>query len=283
VDGDRASTTAEGAAMLRAAHLLVDDAPPILEDPLAVRFLGERYGALARDRQAMAGPVVRASRSTVTGRSRVTESLLAEAVVEGCGQYVILGAGFDTFAARRPDLADQLTVYEVDHPATQARKREVVARFPGGGPGGVRYVPVDFERQTLDAALAAAGWDAGAATFFSWLGVTMYLTDAATFATLRFVASAAPGSRIVFQYSVAEDLLSSSSVDIRRDAMAGMVRLAEPWINFYRPAELVARVAALGFRRVANLDAAVLNPRLYDGRTDGLRWPDSGALLVAAR
>ena len=280
MDGSQASGTAEGAAMLRAAHLVVDDPPVIFEDRLAERFLGERYGPMSRDPEAMATATVIASRSTVTGRSRVTETLIEERVADGIGQYVVLGAGYDTFAWRRPDLVDRLTVFEVDHPATQARKREVVADLSDGDPP-VRFVPIDFERERLVDVLAAAGWRRDKPTFFSWLGVTMYLTDAATFATLEFVADAAPASTIVFQYSIDLDLLSEGSRVVRRSAMEGMERAGEPWINFYRPDELVARVRALGFSDVTSLGAAELNPRYYDGRTDVLRWPDSGALCVA--
>jgi methyltransferase (TIGR00027 family) len=228
----------------------------------------------------MAAATVLASRSTVTGRSRVTETLIEEEVADGLGQYVVLGAGSDTVAWRRPDLLDRLTVFEVDHPATQARKREVVGELAGDEPP-VRFVAIDFERQSLGAVLTAAGWRRDEPTFFSWLGVTMYLTDAATFATLGFVADTAPGSTIVFQYSIDFELLSEPSRAVRTSAMAGMERAGEPWINFYRPAELVPRVAALGFSAVTSLGAAELNPRYYDGRTDRLRWPDSGALCVA--
>ena len=199
--------------------------------------------------------------------------MIDDAVAGGLGQLVILGAGYDSFAWRRPDLLDRLTVLEVDHPATQARKREVTAPSAAGDPP-VRFVPVDFERQRLDDALPAGGWWPDAPTFFTWQGVTMYLTDDATFATLAFVARSAPGSTIVFQYHVAEDLLPSEVLAVRHTAVAGMARSDEPWINTYRPSEFVARVGALGFSAVESLGAAELNPRLFADRTDGLRWPE---------
>jgi methyltransferase (TIGR00027 family) len=245
-----------------------------------VRFLEERYSAMAHDAGFMSGPTLVASRASVTGRSAVAEAMLDEAVAEGMGQLVILGAGYDSYAWRRPDVLDRLTVFEVDHPATQARKRAVTASFAPGAPP-VRFVAVDFERQVLADALAEAGWRADEPTFFTWQGVTMYLTDAATFATLGFVAGAAPGSTIVFQYHVAEDLLPSEVLAVRRSAVAGMARSDEPWINTYRPSELVLRVAALGFSRVSSVGADELNPRLFDGRTDALRWPEVSALCVA--
>jgi methyltransferase (TIGR00027 family) len=266
--------------MLRAAHLLVDDPPPVFVDPLAERFLEDRYAAMARDASFMAGPTLMASRASVNGRSAVAEPIVEEACAGGIAQLVILGAGYDSFAWRRPDLLDRLTVFEIDHPATQARKRAVTAELAPGEPP-VRFVPVDFERDRLEDALAGAGWQPGEPTFFTWQGVTMYLTDAATFATLGFVAAAAPGSAIVFQYHVAEDLLPDDVLAVRRTAVAGMARSDEPWINTYRPAELVARVAALGFTHVESLGAAELNPRLFAGRTDGLRWPEVSAVCVA--
>jgi methyltransferase (TIGR00027 family) len=280
VDGGQASRTAEGAAKLRAAHLIVDDPPAVFEDRLAMSFLDERYAAMAHDPVAMDAPTLRASRASVTGRSAVAEPLLEDAVAAGVGQHVILGAGYDSFAWRRPDLLGSLVVFEVDHPATQARKRAITAELAPGGPP-VRFVPVDFERQRLEDALPAAGWRADEPTFFTWQGVTMYLTDAATFATLGFVASSAPGSTIVFQYHVAEDLLPPALLAVRRAAVSGMARGDEPWINTYRPAELVPRVAALGFSVVESLGAAELHPRLFAGRTDRLRWPEVSAVCVA--
>jgi methyltransferase (TIGR00027 family) len=281
MQGDTPSSTALGACMLRAAHLLVDDEPKIASDPWAVFFLDERRRAAAANREVMGTDITRASRSTVNARVPVTEEALDEFVAAGGTQYVILGAGLDSFALRRPDLADRLTVFEVDHPATQTYKR---ARLAEGGvpePAHVRFVPVDFERTDAETELLAAGWRRDVPTFFSWLGVVMYLTDAATFGTLEFVSSCPRGSAIVVQYAVKGATAAASDLDIRDRASVGVAAQGEPWINFYEPAVLVSRLYAAGYREVDDLRAEQLQPRFFAGRADGLWWPSTNGMIVA--
>src|SRR5262249_16574010 len=192
------STTAIDAAMIRAAHLLWDDAPTILQDPLALGLSGvESPDALQttlRARQAepynYAGVLV---------RQRYAEDELATAVERGVGQYVILGAGLDSFAYRRPHPATLLRVFEVDPPATQQWKRARLRELDVHLPSNLTFIPLDFERQTLAEGLHAGGHRPELPTFFSWLGVTHYLTEEAVFTTLRSVASLAPGGGMVVQ------------------------------------------------------------------------------------
>jgi len=281
MDGSSPSATASGAAMLRAAHLLVDDEPKIFRDEWAVFFLDERRRVMAANRGAVGTDITRASRSTVTARAALTEAELDAFVAAGGAQYVVLGAGYDSFALRRSDLADRLMVFEVDHPRTQAAKRDQLRDGGVGEPANVRFVPVDFEQHDPAVELVRAGWRRDRPTFFSWLGVTMYLTDAATFATLELVASCPRGSAVAFQYSVTGPSVLASDLDIRDRASAGVAAQGEPWINFYEPEVLVSRLYAAGFGVVDDLRCAELQPRYFAGRTDGLWWPSTNGMAIA--
>src|SRR5262249_33250070 len=193
---DRPSATAYRVAMRRAAHQILDR-PVVLEDPIALRIIGPRGAEQIRaDPGRYDSSFGRALRLFLVARSRCAENALATAVAAGVRQYVVLGAGLDTFAYRNPFVAEGLRVFEVDVPATQAWKRELLARTGIAPPPSLTFVPVDFERQALPEQLRAAGFRADQPTFFSWLGVTMYLTRDAVLSTLKFLASRAPGGGI---------------------------------------------------------------------------------------
>jgi methyltransferase (TIGR00027 family) len=237
----RPSSTALGAALLRAAHLVVDDEPSILKDDFAAVFSGvENEAALRaalermqanfarRASPALAHSLVRHLRASVTMRSRYTEDELSKALARGIKQYVILGAGLDSFAYRRRDLADVLRVFEVDHPATQQWKRGRLQELGIELPPNLTFIPLNFEQQTVTAALQAGGYRPEEPAFFSWLGVIGYLTEEATFKTLREVVAAAPGSEIVFGYGVQEALLDEESRQMRTLVKAGLPRKGSP-------------------------------------------------------
>ncbi len=281
MDGSGPSATASGAAMLRAAHLLVDDEPKIFRDEWAVFFLDERRRAMAANRAAIGTDITRASRSTVTARAALTEAEVDGFVATGGTQYVVLGAGYDSFALRRGDVAEQLTVYEVDHPQTQGAKRRQLREGGIAEPVNVRYVPVDFETQDVAVELVRAGWLRDRPTFFSWLGVTMYLTDGATFATLELVAACPSGSAVAFQYSVKGPTVLASDLDIRDRASVGVAAQGEPWINFYEPDVLASRLFTAGFSVVDDLRRAELQPRFFAARNDGLWWPSTNGMVIA--
>src|SRR6266446_865970 len=190
------SLTALGATRLRAAHQVLDNAS-ILADPLALRILGDDIQiSLDHARAHASGPRLR---WFIAARSRIAEEALTEAVNAGATQLVVLGAGFDTLAYRTP-LAERLRIFEVDFPATQARKREMLAAAGIAVPETLTYVAMDFERQTLAEALDAAGFAAAERSFFSWLGVVPYLTEAAIFLTLGTIARLEGGAGVVFDY-----------------------------------------------------------------------------------
>jgi methyltransferase (TIGR00027 family) len=261
----KASKTALGVAIRRAAHQLMD-APPVLEDPIALRLIGEGYrGKMGRASHR----VGRDFRAFMAARSRYAEDRLAEAVARGVRQYVVLGAGLDTFAYRNPHSG--LRVFEVDLRATQEWKRALLDKAGIAQPEGLKFVPLDFEHQTLAEGLKEAGFDRGAAAFFGWLGVVPYLTLAAFRATLEVIAQLPAGSGVSFDYAVRPESLSTVGRKAF-DALAGRVAAAgEPFQLFFTPEEMEAELRDAGFGRMEQVDSDELNERYFKDRADGLK------------
>lgn len=271
------SATARGAALARALHQILDH-PRVLDDPLALAMVGGSPGEL----QAGADRGARASRAFIALRSRYAEDRLAAAVARGLRQYVVLGAGLDTYAYRHPHAASGLRVFEVDHPATQRWKR---ARLDAAGiavPASTVYVPVDFETQTLAGQLQRSGFRTDRPAFFSMLGVAIYLTEGAVTDTLRYVASCAAGSEIVFSFSLPDAHLDEAALARRERSRARMAAIGEPWLTFFEPAMLESRLHALGFGAVDILTAEQANRMYFSNRADGLKL-GSSARMAAAR
>jgi methyltransferase (TIGR00027 family) len=279
---NRPSTTAQRVALRRAAHQLLED-PKVLDDPIAIPILG-REGAralLADPRGGESSPLSPYLRAFMAARSRYAEDELALAVRRGVGQYVVLGAGLDTFAYRNPYPEGSLRVFEVDHPATQALKRARLAEAEIPLPRDLTFVPVNFETQSLEVELRAAGHDPERAAFVSWLGVTPYLTTEAVMATLRFVASAPSGSGVVFDYAISPLSLGPTE-RLVFDALARRVAAAgEPWRAFFEPAALQKDLQAMGFSRVTDLGTEEINARYFKDRTDGFRVGSLAHLMSA--
>jgi methyltransferase (TIGR00027 family) len=279
----RPSATAIMAAMARAAHLLWDDDPKVFQDPLALGLSGvENEAALHATFAAIRAEIARRStpeiaqaldryaRAIAMLRQRYTEDELDKALERGVGQYVILGAGLDSFAYRRADLASVLRVFEVDHPATQQWKRARLRELQLPLPNSLTFVPLDFERETLAEGLRAGGHRPELPTFVSWLGVTMYLTEEAVFETLQYVASLAPGSEIVFQYVLPESLLEEESRRLLAVLKTFAATQGEPFLSAFEPTDLSARVKALSFGQVWDFGPEEANARYFVGRKDGL-------------
>jgi methyltransferase (TIGR00027 family) len=243
------SLTALGAARLRAAHQVLDNAS-ILTDPLALRILGDDIEvSLDHARAHASGPRLR---WFIAARSRIAEEALTEAVNAGATQLVVLGAGLDTLAYRTP-LADRLRIFEVDFPATQARKREMLAAAGIAVPETLSYVGIDFECETLAEALDGAGFVAAERSFFCWLGVVPYLTEAAVFSTLACIAHFKGGAEVVFDYvnppaSVAPAGRAANQALAERVAAAG-----ERFQSYFDTAQLCAKMSATGFRHVDDI------------------------------
>lgn len=276
------SRTAERAALLRAAHRRLDP-PPILDDPLAGRLVGAARIAELRAGRAPHDPLVlQRLRASIAIRSRYAEDCLREAVARGVRQYVILGAGLDSFAYRCDLPDDALLVFEVDHPATQAWKRERLAAAGIAEPPRVHFVACDFERQGLRDALRLGGVDLTQPLFVSWLGVTMYLAREAVLATLRVIAACAPGSEIVFEYVRPADQLPAPAAAALESLQTRAAAVGEPWRSAFDPAELANDIAAVGLTVVEDFGADESYARYCRGRTDGLR-PGGSSRLMRAR
>jgi methyltransferase (TIGR00027 family) len=278
----RASHTALRVAMRRAAHQLADE-PKVLDDPLALKILGPRALARVQGGEGTGGDrLSRALRAFMAARSRYAEDELARAVARGAAQYVVLGAGLDTFGYRNPHAERGLRVFEVDYPATQEWKRRQLETAEIAIPPSVTFAPVDFERQTLAEGLRDAGFDREKPAFFSWLGVTMYLTDEAIASTLGFVVSLPPGGGIVFDYVVPRESLGIIE-RMALDAIAKRVEAAgEPFVTFFEPKALDARLKQIGFRSVEDLGADEINARYFRNRSDGLRVLGNLGRLLSA-
>jgi len=264
------SRTALRAAARRAAHQLMDR-PPVLDDPIAVPLLGPDF---ALDGEHEAHPVARAFRAFMAARSRWVEDRLAEAVAAGVRQYVVLGAGLDTFALRCPFAG--LRVFEVDFPATQEWKRALLAERGLAEPSHLTFVPLDFEHEAQADGLADAGFDASAPAFFGWLGVVPYLTLQAFRATLMAIAGLPEGTRIAFDYAISPERLTPSRRRVF-DAMAARVAAAgEPFKLFFEPETLEDELRGAGFARVEQAGSDEMNELYFKDRNDGLSLPPPG-------
>lgn len=273
-----ASVTARGVAILRAAHQLIDGIPPILDDSVVIRLLGpDTERRIREELERHHSTPSRSIRSHVVLRSRVAEDLLREAVARGVTQYVLLGAGLDTFAYRQPEWARAIEIVEVDQPWSQAEKRRLLEEAGIDVPANVRFAGVDFERETLEAGLLRAGVAFDRPTFFSWLGVTMYLTREAIDAVLATVGSFAKGSGIVLTFAQPSEPDEANGRFFAERAAA----VGEPWISYFTPEEIEATLRSHGFSDVRFLTREAAMREYYADRRDGLLPPRRISIVSA--
>lgn len=276
------SNTAMMAAAARAAHLIVDGSPDIFADTCAAVVLGERAKELVGyHRQHAANPILSAARGQVLCRSRYAEDRLAIAVAAGVRQYVVLGAGLDTFAYRSP-MAAQIRVFEVDHPDTQDWKRSALAAARIGVPAGVVFVPVDLATGSLAAALRTAGFDYSQPAVISWLGVIMYLDRAAVGQTLSTLAACAPGTELIADYILPQSLRDEAGNVYAELIMAAAAERGEPWLSFFAPREMAGLLAEHGFREATQVRQRESIPAELWQRADSLR-PIELSMIAWAR
>jgi methyltransferase (TIGR00027 family) len=294
MDTDGPSGTALSAAVLRAAHLVLDAPPHIFVDELAMPLCGiqsteafhARLTALHDEAarvigHAYAAAAFRAVRAAVLIRSRYTEDTVAAALAQGITQYVILGAGLDAFAYRRRDLLDRLHVFEVDYPATQQWKRERLRELGVAMPPQCTFVPMDFARETLMTVLHANGYRREQPAVFSCLGVSQYLPAAALHATLAQIAVAAPGSVLLFGYLVPETFLDDDNRRVRQLLNVFTAARGEPILTAYTPTEIGQQLQAFGWTEVSDLGVDTGLAHYTAGRTDGLQHPQTHRLVHA--
>ena len=262
------SRTAQFVAVRRAVHQLVD-IPPVFDDPLALRILvPDDAAALAIEFFAAYLPPFRCARAYVAARNRYAEDHLAKAIAAGTRQYVILGAGLDTFAYRHPDRG--LAIFEVDHPDTQAWKLRHLAGAGIRAPPELRFVAMDFERQQLDEELTRAGLRRDEPAFFSCVGVAPYLTREAGLAIVAAVRALTAGNAIAFDYAASRDGLPDWE-KLAFDALSEDVeRAGEPFRSFFERCALADEMRAIGFRSIDSPTTEDLNALYFRDRFDGL-------------
>jgi methyltransferase (TIGR00027 family) len=270
------SRTAWAAAFHRAAHQVLEQGR-IFADPLALRILGEDADAIAR--QAEERATGRRMRIFIAVRTRFAEDALAAAVERGVRQLVVLGAGLDTYAYRGA-LRDRLRIFEVDHPATQAWKRQRLADAAIPLPVWLTFAPIDFERETLTEGLAAAGFDPAQQTFFTWLGVVPYLSEEAVWSDLGFIASLPDGAHVVFDYADPPDSLSPQMRASHDRRAARVAELGESLKSSFDPDQLRARLTGLGFSEVEDLGPPQIASRYFPTRVPSV--PEKGGHIVCA-
>jgi methyltransferase (TIGR00027 family) len=277
------SRTALRVALRRAAHQVHDARPLVFDDPLAVRIVGAEYQEeLKRTPDGAKQPFSAGIRAFMVGRARLAEDTLAVGVRElGVRQYLVLGAGLDTFACRNPYA--EVRVFEVDHPATQAWKMQMLAGARIVPPENAAFVAVDFERDSLRAKLRSAGFDARLPTVTAWLGVVPYLTLEAFQATLRLLGMFAEGSRVVFDYAQPREVLPAVEQAMQDSLSARVAQAGEPFQLFFTPESLATEMELWGMRVVEDLDGAAITARYFAGRPDGLLLRGkAGRMCVAA-
>jgi methyltransferase (TIGR00027 family) len=274
-------STAVRVALWRALHVERDAPPHVLVDELGLRLAAP--AADWRERPDMHLEGTRQFRASIVARARFVEDLVEEQVGRGVDQYVILGAGLDTFAQRRPELASRLRIFEIDRPGPQAWKRQRLIELGLGVPDGLRLVPVDFEAGvSWRDRLIAAGFDRAKPAVVSSLGVSMYLTREANAATCREIAELARGTTFVSSFLLPLELADP-------EVRPGLARAAEgarasgtPFISHFTPAEMVQLALDAGFARAEHVSSAALSERYFAGRPDGLRLPNNSEELVVA-
>ncbi|TAJ84298.1 class I SAM-dependent methyltransferase [Reyranella sp.] len=272
--------TALRVALWRALHVQVDPPPHVLEDEVGLLLATPEDGW--RQRPDMDAQTTRRARASIVARARFIEDFVVEQIGRGIGQYVILGAGLDTFVQRRPEIASGLRTFEVDQPGAQAWKQQRLIETGFGIPEYLRLVPVDFETGwSWWEKLAAAGFDSDRPAIMASAGVTMYLSKEAIMTTLRRAAALARGSTLVMSFMLPLEFVDSEERARRLATEKAAQAAGTPFISFFSPTEMLALARDAGFRQVEHVSASSLAERYFVGRTDGLRPSSAEELLVA--
>jgi methyltransferase (TIGR00027 family) len=272
--------TAVRVALWRALHVEADGPDPVFDDVLGLRLAAP--DADWRRRPDMDPVATRGLRAAIAARARFAEDLVVEQAGRGVTQYVLLGAGLDTFAQRRPESASRLRVFEVDQPGTQAWKRRRLRELGHAVPDWLRLVPVDFEAgRSWLTELIGAGFEPDRPAVVVSAGVSLYLTKETTAATLRQVAGLAAGSTLAMSFLLPADRLDPAGRARLRVSADGAKAAGTPFVSFYTPEELLALARESGFGSVEHVPGSALAERYFAGRADGLRPAAGEDFLVA--
>jgi methyltransferase (TIGR00027 family) len=273
-------STAIRTALWRALHLQVDDAPPVFPDEIGLQIAAPDTNW--RERPDMHPEGTRGYRAAIVGRARFVEDLVVEEAAQGVTQYAILGAGLDTFAQRRPEIASRLHVYEVDQPGPQAWKRQRLAALGFREQNWQRFVPVDFEAgENWWDRLSAAGFDTRQRAVIASTGVSMYLTREANLATLKQIAQLAPGSTLAMTFLLPLDRIDEPERSQHAAVYERARAAGTPFVSFFAPEEMVALAHEAGLRDTRHVSTADITERYFAERSDGLRPASGESFLVA--
>ncbi len=273
-------STAVRVALWRALHVEVDSAPHVLEDTIGLQLIAPEDGW--RNRPDMNPDFTKLFRASIVARARFIEDLVTLHSQKGIDQYIILGAGLDTFAERRPEIASHLKIFEVDQPGPQQWKQQRLKELCFNIPSGLHFVPVDFEAgESWIDQLEVAGFDKKKPALIASTGVSMYLTKEANFSTLSQIAKLAPGSILAMTFLLPIEIVDSKERSGHEASQKGAKASGTPFISFFTPDEMMALAKDAGFSETSYVAGSELNLRYFSGRTDGLATGDSEGMLVA--
>jgi methyltransferase (TIGR00027 family) len=264
------SVMAEGTALFRAIHQLIDDDPKILSDPLAIAILGMNTEQIEAECERLSSTRSKQARILPVMRSRYTEDELAASINRGVTQYVVLGAGLDTSPYRSGHVAEQLRTFEIDHPDTQRWKLECLQKAGIRTPQNLTHVAIDFERESLADGLQRNGFKLDQPAFFSWLGVMYYLHQESVLETFRYVAGTAPGGQIVLDFMLDDASFDETKQISIQKASAYVASIGEPWLTRYSAEELAEILRNIGFSKVTYFSNELATERYLQDRSDGL-------------
>lgn len=274
-------STAARVALWRALHVEVDSAPHIIEDIIGLQLISPEDDW--RNRPDMNPDFTKLFRASIVARARFIDDLVIEHSQKGIDQYIILGAGLDTFAQRRPEIASHLNIFEVDQPGPQKWKQQRLKELGFNIPAGLHFVPVDFEAgESWIDQLEMAGFDKKKPALIASTGVSMYLTKEANFSTLKQIAKLAPGSILAMSFLLPIEIVDSKERSGHEASQKGAKASGTPFISFFTPEEMIALSKKAGFTEASYVAGEELNRRYFLGRSDGLLTGNSEAMLVAS-
>lgn len=269
--------TAVRTALWRALHVLVDAKPHILEDEIGLKLIAPKDDWKERPDMKF----TKRLRASIVARARFIEDLIIDQSEKGITQYVILGAGLDTFAQRRPDIASKLQIYEIDQPDTLNWKQQRLTELGFGMPEYLHFVAVDFDTSSWWEELVKAGFDNQKKAVVVCTGVTLYLTKAAITSTLNHIASLAPGSKLAMTFYLPIELVDKEDQPMQEIAEKGARAAGTPFVSFFAPDKVVTLAHETGFKELKIISTKEMEQLYFADRSDGL-VPASGEYFLLA-